>query len=170
MRRLLLAAFLAAASASAETGALDLRPLVARGRVELSVGGGWGAFNAHDYLLLLLGGGYYLRDGLSAGLTGEAWLGSSPQIYALSPHVRDVLLDVPWRYKPYVGAFYRRTAYSRDFKPLDSSGASAGLVFPLSPRAYATAGLVYERYFRCDPALYTSCGGTYPEIGLQFSF
>jgi len=35
-------------------------------------------------------GGYYLLDGLEAGLDGEAWLGSKPHLYAASPEVRYV--------------------------------------------------------------------------------
>jgi hypothetical protein len=144
--------------------------LFSRGRTELTVGGGYGTFDNNGYLLLLLGGNYYLRDGVSAGLTTEAWLGSQPQVYDVSPQIRDVLLNVPWTYKPYVGIFYRRTAYSRTFKPLDSIGGRAGLVFPLNSRSYVTAGLAYEHYSACSTAVYSSCDGTYPEVGLAFGF
>jgi hypothetical protein len=140
------------------------------GRVELDAGAGLGVFNSDEYLLLLLGGSYYLRDGLSAGVTGEAWLGSSPSIGDVSPQARYIFLDSPWRFKPYVGTFYRRTFYDRLDPPINSMGARAGLVFPLSPRAYATGGLVYEHYFSCQTSVYSSCDQVYPEIGLAFSF
>jgi hypothetical protein len=175
MRKSLLAAavLLLAAAAFADqqdSSATDGRSLFARGRTELLVGGGYGVFNSKDYLILLLGGNYYLEDGLSAGLSGEAWLGSSPQLYDFSPQLRDILLDVPWKYKPYVGAFYRRTVYNRLYKPLDSAGGRAGLVFPLNERAYLTAGVAFEHYFNCDKSVYSSCDDAYPEVGLAFSF
>ena len=141
-----------------------------RGRIELIAGGGYGSFNNSNYLILLLGGGYYLRDGLSLGLTGEAWVGSQPQFYDVSPQIRYVFLDLPWRFKPYLGTFYRRTFYTHEFGPLDSAGGRTGLVFPLSPRAYLTGGAVYEHYFNCNKNVYTSCDEVYPEIGLEFGF
>ena len=144
--------------------------LFSRGRVELLAGGGYGDFNGKGYLVLILGSNYYLRDGLSAGVAGEAWLGSQPQLYDVSPQIRDVLVNSSWTYKPYVGAFYRRTFYNRLYRPLDSAGGRAGLIFPLNSRAYVTAGLAYEHYFNCDTAIYSSCDDAYPEVGLAFSF
>ena len=94
-------------------GALDISPLFQRGRFELSAGGGYGVGGNQSYLVLALGAGYYLRDGLSAGLESEAWLGSQPQIYDVSPQLRYVFLRSSWRYKPYAGVFYRRTFYNR---------------------------------------------------------
>ena len=118
----------------------------------------------------MAGGGYYLRDGLSVGLSADAWLGSQPQVYDVSPEVRYVFLDSSWHYKPYGGLFYRRTFYNREFGPLDSIGGRAGLVFPLNSRAYLTGGAAYEHYFNCNKSVYTSCDDVYPEIGLSFVF
>jgi|GEM_PF-1512349 len=148
----------------------DVSRLFQAGRVELDAGAGLGVFNSNEYLLLLLGGGYYVADGLSAGVTGEAWVGSSPSIGDVSPQVRYVFLDSPWRLKPYVGTFYRRTFYDHYDPAINSAGARAGLVFPLTDRAYATGGLVYEHYFSCQTSVYSSCDQVYPEIGVAFSF
>jgi hypothetical protein len=171
---LLACIFLAAAAARAEdpaeSAAPDITALFQRGRVELLAGGGYGADNSRSYLILALGGGYFLRDGLSAGVNGEAWLGSRPQIYDASPYVRYVFLDSTWRYKPYAGAFYRRTSYASGSSPVDSGGARAGFVFPLSNRAYLTAGLAYERNFQAATNVDSSRDFLYPELGLQFSF
>jgi hypothetical protein len=160
----------ARADGADSSGAADALDSFRQGRVELDAGAGLGVFNSNEYLLLLLGGNYYLEDGLSAGLTGEAWLGSSPSIGDVSPQARYVFLDCPWRFKPYVGAFYRRTFYDRLDPPINSAGTRAGLVFPLNSRAYATGGLVYEHYFSCQTSMYSSCDQVYPEIGLAFSF
>ena len=151
-------------------GAPDVSRLFQRGRLELTAGGGYGVDHGESYLILALGGGYYLRDGLSAGLTGEAWLGPSPQIYDASPSVRYVFLGSSWRYKPYAGVFYRRTSYSRLSRPIDSAGARAGLVFPLSPRAYLTGGLAEEHDFNSSAYAGSGRDSVYPEINLEFSF
>jgi hypothetical protein len=158
------------ARAADDDAAADMRPLFQQGRIELLAGGGYGVDNSRSYLILALGGGYYFRDGLSAGLTGEAWLGSRPQIYNASPYVRYVFLDSTWRYKPYAGAFYRRTSYSSLSAPVDSAGLRAGLVFPLSKRAYLTGGLAFEHGFSSATNLDSSRDVVYPEIGLEFSF
>lgn len=170
MRRLLAAclAFLAAAPLAAEPA--DVSALFRRGRAEALVGAGYGAFRDHGYLVGALGADYYVRDGLGVGAVGEAWTGSKPQVYGVSPQVRYVFLDSSWTYKPYAGAFYRRTAYSSGIRPLDSGGARAGVVFPAGERAYLAAGLVYEGYFRCDRSVYSSCGNVYPELNLAFGF
>ncbi len=173
MRRTAIAVLVFAALAPARARAqeaVDASALFQKGRVELDAGGGLGVLNSNEYLLLQLGGAYYLADGLSAGAVGEAWLGSSPSFGDLSPQVRYVYLASPWRFKPYVGAFYRRTFYDHIYSPINSSGARAGLVFPLSARAYATGGLVFEHYFSCQSSIYSSCDQVYPEIGLAFSF
>lgn len=154
-------------SAPSDSGVL---PLFRQGRVELQAGGGYGIFNNEDYLILLLGGAYYLRDGLSVGAAAEAWVGSQPQVYDVSPQVRYVFVGSDWRFKPYVGAFYRRTFYNHELGPLDSAGARAGLVFPLNRRAYLTGGVAYEHYFGCDRSVYASCSVAYPELGLAVGF
>jgi len=173
MRAAALAALLlalAAARAGAEDAGPDVAPLFSRGRVELLAGGGYGVDDDRSYLILALGGGYYLRDGLSAGVVGEAWLGSRPQIYNLSPYARYVFLDSTWRYKPYAGAFYRRTSYASLSGPVDSAGLRGGLVFPLSGRAYLTAGLAYEHRFQDAANVSLDRDLLYPELGLQFTF
>lgn len=160
----------AAARAAERSGPPDISALFQRGRVEALLGGGYGVYDSRGYLILQLGGGYYLRDGLSAGLTGEGWLGSRPQIYDVSPYVRFVFLDSTWRYKPYAGAFYRRTSYSSLSGPVDSAGVRGGFIFPLNKRAYLTAGLAFEHDFQSAVNVTASRDAIYPEIGLEFTF
>lgn len=167
---LLVACALSASARAAEDAAPDVAPLFQRGRVELLAGVGFGVDQSRDYLILLLGGGYYMRDGLSLGATGESWLGSRPQYYNLSPYARCVFLDSPWRYKPYAGVFYRRTSYASLSGPVDSAGLRGGLVFPLSGRAYLTGGLAYEHAFQDAINVTSSRDSLYPELGLEFTF
>ena len=170
---LVLAAAALSVAARADSGsddASDSRDLFRKGRLEADVGAGLGVFNNNEYLLLLLGGGYYLRDGLSVGASFETWTGSQPEIGDVSSQVRYVFLDMPWRFKPYAGAFYRRTFYNHVDPPLDSGGVRGGLVFPLNARAYLTGGLVFEHYSHDVTNNDATRDEVYPEIGLSFSF
>jgi hypothetical protein len=143
-------------------------PLFHQGQTRLSLGAGYGSLNNQNYGIVGLGAGYYLIDGLEAGLDSEAWLGSKPHIYTLSPGLRYVIYQ--WeQLKPYVGAFYKRSLYD-SLSPLDSAGARAGIVTPLSTHTYLSAGIVYEHYYRCNSTLYGDCDLTYPEIGFSFAY
>ena len=154
---------------SDETSSSGKQDLFRRGSVELEAGAGIGATSSETYLLLLLGGNYYLLDGLSIGAAGEAWLGAQPEIGDVSPQVRYVFLDSPWRFKPYAGTFYRRTFFNHGYSPENSAGARAGLVFPLGARAYLTGGLASESFFGGANSYFTGAE-VYPEIGLAFAF
>lgn len=143
--------------------------IFSQGHTRLSIGGGYGSFHDRDYGIVDVGAGYYILDGLEAGLDGEAWLGSKPHIYSASPQLTYVLpLEFQW--KPYVGGFYRRTFYDSHYKDINSVGGRAGAVGAINEHLYATAGLVYEKLFKCDSTLYTSCSQVYPELGLAFSY
>ena len=142
--------------------------IFSQGRMRLSLEGGYGVWNNNSYGILGLGAGYYLLDGLEAGLDGEAWLGSKPHLYSLSPEMRYTFFQME-SFKPYVGGFYKRSVYD-SLSPLDSAGGRAGLVTPLSEHAYLSAGVVFERYFNCDSAVYGSCSQTYPELGFAFVY
>ena len=56
---------------------------------------GWGHSFDTDYLLLGIGAGYYLANGLDVGVDFEGWLIGDPSIYKLSPRADYVL----WKMK-----------------------------------------------------------------------
>ena len=142
-------------------------PFFQRGRSRLTINGAYARSNNNDYLVLGLGAGYYVMDGLELGAGAEAWLGSVPHIYKVSPEATYVL-ETP-QFKPYFGGFYRHTFYDR-LPSLDSAGGRAGFILPVSPRTYASAGLVYELLFRCDSGRYGRCSQVYPEASFSVSF
>jgi hypothetical protein len=161
-------ALLALAGAQAWSQVSAGTNLFAGGRTRLSLTGAYGRANDQNYGVVGLGAGYFLMDGLEAGVDGEAWFGAKPRIYKVSPSLTYVLRDVA-EFKPYLGGFYRHTFYE-DLADLDSAGGRAGVAMPLGPHAYLTAGLVYESYFHCDKAVYVRCSETYPEFGISFSY
>ncbi len=153
-------------SARAEVGA-DAT-LFGHGRTHISVSGGYGSSNNNSYLVLGLGAGYYLFDGLEAGLQGEAWLASKPHIYKVTPQLTYYLTGLS-SFTPYLGGFYRHTFYD-SLNDLDSAGGRAGAAFALGPHAYVSAGLVYERQFHCNTNTYGTCSQVYPEAGFSLSY
>ena len=137
-----------------------------RWRGSFSAGSGQG--NGDTYMVAGVGVGYFLLNGLEAGLDGEAWIGSSPQLYKLTPGLRYVYSGFD-RFWPYVGGFYRRTIYE-GFPDLNSYGGRYGVYLSVAPNAYAGVGGVYEKLTNCDERVYDSCSSTYPEISLSLSF
>ena len=158
---------LALSSAYAE-GGVDAS-LFSQGRTRLSLQGGYGQFNDRDYAIVGLGAGTYLLNGLEAGVDGEAWLGSKPHLYSMSPRLTYTFFELA-SFHPYIGGFYRRTFYDAGYADINSVGGRAGVVTPLSDHSYLSAGLVYEKLFDCDTSLYDHCSQVYPELGLAFSY
>ena len=144
-----------------EAGSFD------QGNVRLSVSGGGGHAFGDDYVVLGLGVGYYVFDGLELGLDADAWFGD-PEIYTISPQVRYVVHQVP-NVKPYAGAFYRRT-FIEGLDDLDAVGFRGGAFFTIGRGSYLGVGAVYDIYLDCDRDEYESCSDVYPEIVLSFAF
>lgn len=130
------------------------------------IAGSGRAFN-DDYLILGLGYGYYVLDGLELGIDAQFWLSGDPSINKLSPRVTYVFTQ-PDRVKPYIGGFYRRT-YIDGLDDLDSLGYRAGLNFMGQRNFFFGLGFVYEEYRSCTETVYRDCSDTYPEILFSFS-
>jgi hypothetical protein len=135
-------------------------------RLSIVVGNGY-AFD-NSYLIIGVGAGYFITDGLDLGLDFEYWTGSSPKITKVSPRL-DYVFNTGSALRPYAGVFYRRTMIE-GLDDLDSIGGRAGLYFMSGKGVYFGAGLVYESYLSCNTAIYSSCDDTYPELVIAFSF
>jgi hypothetical protein len=135
-------------------------------RASVVVGNGY-AFD-ENYIIVGVGFGYFLANGLELGLDAEFWTSGDPGITKLSPAVRYVV-PTKGAVKPYVGAFYRWTMID-NYDDLNSTGGRAG-IYVLSGRgSYFGAGMVYEKYLSCDETVYRSCSETYPEIIFAIAF
>jgi hypothetical protein len=169
VRLLLIAATITAAPLlTSSAAAQNVAGAFSQGRTHFVISGGAGyAFN-NSYLVLGVGGAYYLLDGLNVGLHAESWSGSSPSMYKLTPSVQYVFRNMTVA-KPYLGAFYRRTFIS-DRPDLDSAGARAGAYFEAGRNAYVGAGVVYESFLDCNQTVYRSCSSTYGEFSFTVAF
>lgn len=129
--------------------------------------GGATAFN-RDYSVLGMGVGYFLADGIEAGLDAERWFGNSPRIEQVSPQLR-VVFDMESKFKPYLGAYYRRT-HIENYRDLDTVGGRGGLYVLAGRNAYLGLGLALDFHLNCDRAVYASCTETFPELLVAVMF
>ena len=158
-----------AAAATVGTGGVSTAFSKNSTSVGVVVGSG-SAFN-DNYVILGLGVGYYVVNGLELGIDLQRWFSGEPSITKVSPQIRYVFTQ-PKVVKPYLGAFYRRTYYGSyrgiDLDDQDSYGYRAGAYFSTDNRVYIGGGIVYEEYTDC--ATFTDCSSTYPEILFTVSF
>lgn len=138
-----------------------------QGRQAVSVIAGAGSAFNDDYIILGLGYGYYVLNGLELGIDAQFWLSGDPSINKLSPQIRYVFTQ-PEKVKPYVGAFYRRT-FIDGLDDLDSIGYRGGLNFMGQGNFFFGVGFVYEEYRDCSETIFRDCSSTYPEILFSFS-
>ncbi len=114
---------------------------------------------------------FKLYSVLELGVDAQRWFSGEPSITKISPQIRYVFTQAK-AFKPYVGAFYRRT-YFGDISGIsiddqDSYGYRAGAYFSSNNRVYIGGGIVYEQYKNCDA--FVDCSTTYPEILFTVSF
>lgn len=162
------ATFAATPSATAADVTASARGAFSAGRAHIFFTAGNGYAFDESYLVIGAGLSYYVIDGLNVGLAIEAWTGSDPNMYKVTPSVTYVFHQIP-KINPYVGGFYRRS-YIDGLPDIDSAGARAGLYLPAGRNAYFGIGAVYESYIDCNKAVYRSCSDTYPEISFTVSF
>jgi hypothetical protein len=168
MNKKLAAITVAAVALNAPATASEVAGVFSKGRTNLVITAGSGyAFN-ESYLVLGLGVGYYVLDGLNLGLSVESWSGSNPGLYKVTPSVQYVFHQIP-KLSPYIGAFYRRT-YVDGMSDINSVGGRAGVYLAAGRSAYVGLGAVYESYLDCNQTVYRSCSDTYPEVSFMISF
>jgi len=142
--------------------------LFGQGSMRMSIFVGNDAAFDRTYTVLGLGYGYYVADGLEAGLDVESWLGGGPGITRVSPQLR-VVWDAEGRWKPYAGAFYSRTIIE-NYKDNDTLGLRGGAFYLYGRNAYFGVGLIHDWHLNCDRTVYASCEDTYPEVVVAVMF
>ena len=146
---------------TATAGAFDKGSSVAT----LSLGSG--QYFSEDYFILGAGIGYYLIDGLEAGLDLDVWTGGDPSIYEVTPKLTYVY-DNSSHVKPYIGAFYNRT-FIEDREDSNALGYRVGFYAPAGNRAHIGIGVVHTELQDCSDSVFYSCSDTYTELSFLFS-
>ena len=139
--------------------------MFSQGRRRVTGTVGWGSAFGNDYLLVGLGLGFFVRNGLDVGVDFEGWFLGEPTMYKISPRADYVMWRSP-RLKPYVGAFYRWNFIS-DFDDENSMGGRAGAFYKGTRGGMAGAGVVYERYLSDR---FEDRDIIYPEVFVAVSF
>ena len=141
--------------------------LFARGQSRMGFVVGSGSGYGNNYLILGVGAGYFVMDGLALELDFDAWIGATPFIWRASPGLRYVLWQLK-AIKPYGGVFYRHGFVGSGFPDTNSYGFRVGLIYQSSNRSYVGFGAVYERFFSDDG--FTDRDQWYPEVMFAKAF
>lgn len=155
-------ALLLALSSMAHAGPEEDAYPFSQGAARLTLLFGRGEAFGNTYSIYGLGAGYFVRDGIEAGLSVEQWTGADPGITRVSPEARFVFYR-PQVFKPYLGAFFRRAFVDRG-REINEVGARAGVNVMVGQRAYVAAGAVYRKTLHCLNARTSTCTDTYPEF------
>lgn len=149
----------------APAGAVDFE----KGTTNLSLSVGFGSAAGESYYSIGAGIGYYLFNGLGAGVSAETRQGLEPDLTKVTPWL-EYSFGLSPTVRPYVGAFYRRTSVS-GYDDYNTWGYRGGLYVRAGRNVWGYAGGVHEELMDCDnrPAT-VSCSDTYSEVGVVFSF
>lgn len=139
-----------------------------RGSSRLAIHGGGATAFDQNYSVFGIGGGYFVADGIEAGIDAETWSGNAPRITRVSPQLR-IVLNTSSSFNPYAGVFYQKM-FIANRHDNDSVGGRAGLLYAAGRNAYFGAGVVYESHLSCDRTVYTSCNEIYPELSFTLIF
>lgn len=154
------------ASAATAATVSTSKNIFAQGQWRGGATGGWVSTSGDDYLLIGLGLGYNVVDGLTAGADYETWLVGDPTVHKLAPWITYTYWRAE-RVKPYVGVFYRQNWVGGGYDDYQDVGARAG-VFTERGRAQLGIGLVYE--YRLDSDGPYDRDRFYPEVRLAIGF
>ena len=153
-----------ASAASIGTGGLSTA--FSKGNTSIGIVAGTGSAFRDDYIILGVGVGYYVLNGLELGIDVQHWFSGDPAITKVSPQIKYVFTQ-PKTIKPYVGVFYR-TTFIDNLDNENSFGYRAGAFFSGGNGVYIGGGIVYEEYENCSR--FVDCSNTYPEITISVSF
>jgi outer membrane protein W len=120
-----------------------------------------------DYLIIGLGAGYFVTDGLQLGLDVNVWTGGSPSIYEVTPKITYVFENKS-SVKPYAGVFYNRT-FIENLEDSNSLGYRAGFYTAAGKSAYVGIGVVYTELQDCNDSAFVNCSSTYTELSFIFT-
>ena len=138
-----------------------------KGTRRASFTAGWGRSFGEDYLLLGLGVGYFIRNGVGLNVSLERWALNEPGVTKFTPELQ-IVVPRPRGPRPYMAGFWRRD-FIEDHDDLSSIGGRLGIYNKIAGRSAGGIGAVYEKYLNCDEK-YDTCSQVYPEAVFGVSF
>ena len=138
-----------------------------QGQQHLQMAIGSGSLLNDNYIILGIGYGYYLQNGLELGIDFDLWLDGDPSIYQVTPEIKYVL-PVKSQIKPYVGTFYRRN-FIEGFDDRDAYGYRAGVYWLTRGGVYIGYGFKQSTLKNCNETIYFDCEEVYSELSVMVS-
>jgi hypothetical protein len=130
---------------------------------ELAIGSG--SLLKEDYIIMGIGYGYYLQNGLELGIDFDLWLDGNPGVYQVTPEIKYVFQNKS-KIKPYVGTFYRRN-YIEGIDDIDAYGYRAGIYWISQGGVYIGYGVTHNKLTDCEESVYLDCSSTYSELSFM---
>ncbi|WP_428739771.1 hypothetical protein [Sulfurimonas sp.] len=139
-----------------------------KGKANLGLYVGGAQSFGYSYTIIGVSGEYYVADNLSLGGMYRNWSGSGPTQNEVSLY-SNYFLPVDKRFKPYVGAFGRKTYIdSPVIDDFGSYGFRGGLSIITSNNSYISLGYAIEYFDSCVES--EDCYRSYPELSAGISF
>jgi len=128
---------------------------------------GNGQFFRENYLVVGVGIGYYVTDGLELGVDVDFWTGGDPSIYEITPKLTYVFHNSS-NLKPYLGGFYNRT-FIEGFNDTDAVGYRVGAFVPAGKKSHIGFGIVHTELQDCRETILVTCSETRTELTFTVS-
>jgi hypothetical protein len=137
-----------------------------QGRVQVALGAGTQSAFSSRYFVIGGGASYFVLDGLSAGLSGQMWVGGPPALYVAQPHLTYTFHQV--NPSPYVGVLYQQTWIGAPYEETSGAvGARAGFNIQWGSGLFLTIGGRLMQTLDCADD--QTCQEIIPEVGLSLS-
>ena len=124
------------------------------------------ARHTENYTILGVSADYFVIDNLSVGVGYRGWFGGTPTRNQITVPAT-YYISVSKKFRPYVGAFVRKTFVSDGFNDYESYGMRGGVTMALSSNSYIGVGVIQEYY---SGGIFEDSSSTYPEFIFAFSF
>ena len=122
--------------------------------------------HTENYTIVGVNADYFVIDNLSLGLGYRGWFGGTPSRNQITVPAT-YYIPISEKFRPYAGAFVRKTFVSDGFSDYDSYGMRGGVTMVLSRNSYLGVGVIQEYY---SGGNFADSSSTYPEFIFAFSF
>ena len=119
-----------------------------------------------NYTILGVSADYFVIDNLSVGVGYRGWFGGTPSRNQITVPAT-YYIPVSKKFRPYAGAFVRKTFVSDGFSDYESYGMRGGVTMVLSRNSYMGVGVIKEQY---SGGVFEDSSVTYPEFIFALSF